>query len=122
MDDPNRILEYIEFMRQMAREIERLDQKIEWINAEEALFNFPQSTYPSVSELRNEVIVPFYQLIYKAYQWQRDFNVWMDGPFEFLDSAVVESKTGEYLQDFSKISKTYKTKIKMQAGTKTLFT
>ncbi|KAL7306450.1 hypothetical protein TKK_0001865 [Trichogramma kaykai] len=114
MDDAKRIGEYIEFMRKFVRGLEYMDASVKWINSEEDLFGFPRSTYPRIDELRNEIISPFYQLISKAYQWQRDVGVWLDGPFENLDPDVVEKKTGEYLQDFTKIGKAYKTKIKMQ--------
>ncbi|CAB0032367.1 unnamed protein product [Trichogramma brassicae] len=100
MDDAKRIGEYIEFMRTFVRGLEYMDASVKWINSEEDLFGFPRSTYPRIDEL--------------PYQWQRDVGVWLDGPFENLDPDVVEKKTGEYLQDFTKIGKAYKTKIKMQ--------
>ncbi|OXU22263.1 hypothetical protein TSAR_003308 [Trichomalopsis sarcophagae] len=116
MDDAGRIAEYIEYMRKFARDLDRMTDQVEWINREERLFEFPETTYPRIAELRDVAIMPFYGLIYRAHQWQRDLGVWMDGPFEYLDSNVVDSKTTEYFQDFSKTSKAFKTKIKMQAA------
>lgn len=114
MDDATRISEYIEFMRKFGRELDRMDSEMTWINREEGYFGFPQTTYPRVLELRDTLILPFYSLIYRAYQWQRDKNVWLDGPFEYLDSNDVDNKTTEFFQDFSKNIKAFKTKIKMQ--------
>lgn len=112
MDDGKRIGEYIEFMRKFVRCLDRMDEQIEWINREEKLFQFPLSVYPKIKELK-EIILPYYSLIYRAHQWKRDLAVWLDGPFEYLDAINIENKTTEYFTDFSKISKTYKTKIKM---------
>lgn len=116
MDDAKRIKEYIEDMRKMVRQLERMEQKAEWINAEEALFQFPLTLYPRIKELR-ENILPFYNLIYRGYQWQRDRGIWLDGPFEYLDVQHIENKLNQYLTDFVKINKQYKTRIKMQLAT-----
>lgn len=113
MDDAERIKEYIEDMRKMVRQLKRMEQKAEWINTEEALFQFPLSIYPHIKELK-EIILPFYALIYRGYQWQRDRRVWLDGPFEYLDVQHIEDKLNQYLIDFTKTNKQYKTRIKMQ--------
>lgn len=113
MDDAERIKEYIEDMRKMVRQLKRMEQTAERINTEEALFQFPLSTYPRIKELK-EIILPFYDLIYRGYQWQRDRNVWLDGPFEYFDVQHIEDKLNRYLIDFSKTNKQYKTRIKMQ--------
>jgi hypothetical protein len=114
MDDANRIHEYIQYMRNFAYELERMSFEVQWINNEEQLFQFPETTYPRLAELKDNIMIPFYDLLYRGYRWQRDVSVWLDGPFEYLDSSIVDNKTTEYFQSFSKISKTFKTKIKMQ--------
>lgn len=113
MDDINRVFEYMEDLRKLVRGLDRMDKRAEWINNEEGLFKFPQTSYPRVKELK-DIILPYYMLMYRARQWQRDVGVWLDGPFEYLDSNLIESKTTDYFTDFTKINKTYKTKIKMQ--------
>jgi len=113
MDDAKRINEYLENIRKMVRQLERMEQKAKWINAEEALFQFPFTLYPRIKELR-EIILPFYNLIYRGYQWQRDRRIWLDGPFEYLDVQHIEDKLNQYIIDFTKINKQYKTRIKMQ--------
>lgn len=114
MDDGERIGDYIEFMRKFVRSLDRMDEQIEWINSEEGHFQFPLSVYPKVKELK-EIILPYYSLIYRAYQWKRDKGVWLDGPFEYLDAVSIENRTTEYFNDFSKTSKTYRTKIDLFA-------
>nr|XP_034175500.1 dynein heavy chain 12, axonemal isoform X3 [Osmia lignaria] len=113
MNDANRIHEYIEYMRKFARDLDRADERVTWINEEEKLFQYAVSQYPRIKELK-ENIMPYYDLIYRGFQWQRHRDVWLDGPFEYLDSNVIENKTTEYFTDFNKINKQYKTKIKME--------
>ncbi|XP_019696725.1 dynein heavy chain 7, axonemal [Harpegnathos saltator] len=93
-----------------------MEQRAEFINAEESLFQFPLTQYPRIQELR-ENILPFYSLIYRGYQWQRDRGVWLDGPFEYLDVQHVENKINQYLIDFGKSYKLFKTRIKLQIAT-----
>nr|XP_033342927.1 dynein heavy chain 12, axonemal isoform X1 [Megalopta genalis]XP_033342928.1 dynein heavy chain 12, axonemal isoform X2 [Megalopta genalis] len=116
MDDATRICEYIEFMRKFARDLDRMDVRVKWINDEEMLFKYPLSQYPRIKELKDN-IMPYYNLIYRGYQWQRHLGVWLDGPFEYLDSSDIENKTTEYFSDFTKISKQYRTRIKMELAT-----
>lgn len=113
MDNVERIKEYIEDMRKMVCQLKHMEQKAEWINAEEALFKFPLTLYPRIKELK-ENILPFYALIHRGYQWQRDRKVWLDGAFEFLDVEHIENKLNLYLNDFTKTSKQFKTKIQLQ--------
>ena len=116
MDDASRISEYIEDMRKIIRGLDRMEEQAAWINGEEKLFKFPLTPYPKIKELK-DIIMPFYELIYRAYQWQRNCGVWCDGPFEYIDANIIENKTLDYYTDFNKISKTYRTKIKMDIAT-----
>lgn len=45
-------------------------------------------------------------------RWVRYYNVWMDGPFEYLEPEFVEETTDEYHKEFIKVQKYYKNKIK----------
>ncbi|XP_076756861.1 dynein heavy chain at 62B [Xylocopa sonorina] len=116
MDDASRIREYIEYMRKFARSFDRMDERVKSINDEESLFQYPPSQYPRINELK-ENVMPYYELIYRGYQWQRHRDVWLDGPFEYLDSNDIENKTTDYFADFNKISKQYRTRIKMELAT-----
>lgn len=113
MDDAERIREYIEDMRKFARDLDRMDERVKSINDEETLFQYPLSEYPRIAELK-ENIIPYYALIYRGYQWQRHRDVWLDGPFEYLEATDVDDKTSAYFSDFTRISKQYRTKIKME--------
>lgn len=113
MDDAERIRDYIEDMRKMVCQLKRMEEKAEWINAEEALFKFPLTLYPRIKEVK-ENIFPFYSLIYRGHQWQRDRKVWLDGAFESLDVEHIDNKLDRYLTDFIKTSKQYRTKLQLQ--------
>ncbi|XP_034943575.1 dynein heavy chain 12, axonemal [Chelonus insularis] len=113
MDDADRIREYIEDMRKFTLALEKFDEQVKWINSEESLFGFPQTVYPGILVL-NKLITPFYQLIYLALKWQRESGAWLDGPMEYLDGNIIETRTAEYYAEFSKISKSFRAKLKHQ--------
>ncbi|OAD53307.1 Dynein heavy chain 7, axonemal [Eufriesea mexicana] len=112
MDDINKIGEYVEYYKGILKQINQINYEMQKINKEETLFKFPETEFSNAIELY-EIIISFYDLIYIIYQWQRDNSVWLDGPFECLDAVVIESKTLNYFEKITEISKTFKTKIKM---------
>ncbi|KAK2581073.1 hypothetical protein KPH14_006115 [Odynerus spinipes] len=116
MDDANRVMEYIEDMRNFMRGLDRMDEQAEWINSEESLFSFPLTEYPLINELK-DIIMPYYEMIYRACDWQRFRDVCLDGPFEYLDGYVIDTKCNDLFMNFTKTTKQYKTKIKLQLAT-----
>nr|XP_031831701.1 dynein heavy chain 3, axonemal-like [Nomia melanderi] len=120
MDDINRIGEYIEYYKGILKEVNKIDIEMQRINEEEKLFKFPETEFPKVIELR-EVIIPFHDLICTICQWQKDNNVWLDGPFEWLDSTIIKKKTLHYFETITDMNKTFKTKIKMDLSTNKCF-
>ncbi|XP_058790035.1 dynein axonemal heavy chain 7-like [Phymastichus coffea] len=111
MDDTKRVFEYREFLAAILTKIYQIDNQIESINCEEKLFKFPETTFPKVDEIK-EVMHSFCSLIHVIYQWQKDYEVWMDGPFEYLDANLIEMKTTDYFTKITEMHKTYKVKIK----------
>lgn len=114
MDDVDRVGEYAEHYKDLMKKYERMSSEMQVINSEERLFKFPETEFPKIGELK-ETIVPFYTLIRTIHQWQRDYSVWLNGPFECLDASVIEKKTMSYLDEITDISKTMKSRIKMDA-------
>ncbi|XP_029676723.1 dynein heavy chain 7, axonemal-like [Formica exsecta] len=112
MDDISRIGEYVEHYKDLIKKYKRMDNEMQVINSEEKLFKFPETEFSKIAELR-ETIVPFYTLIQTVYQWQRNNSVWLNGPFECLEAAVIEKKTMNYLDEITEMSKTMKSRIKM---------
>ncbi|XP_014210223.1 dynein heavy chain 7, axonemal-like [Copidosoma floridanum] len=111
MDDANRILEYKEFLISILKKISLLDNHISGINNEEKLFKFPETTFPKVDEVK-EVMSSFCSLIHVISQWQRNYGVWMDGPFEYLDAQLIREKTDSYFNKITEMHRAYKVKIK----------
>lgn len=111
MDDAKRVDDYREFLTGILKKINHIDNQIELINIEEKLFKFPETTFSKVDEIK-EVMSSFCSLIHIIYQWQKDNEVWMDGPFEYLNPQAIKQKTEVYLDKITEVHKTYKVKIK----------
>lgn len=45
-------------------------------------------------------------------EWLRNYYVWMDGPFEYLNARHVEKLVQNFQAEFEKIQKNYRNKIK----------
>ncbi|XP_032675191.1 dynein heavy chain 7, axonemal-like isoform X1 [Odontomachus brunneus] len=112
MDDVSRVGEYAEHYKNLMKKYDYMNGEMQVINSEERLFKFPETEFPKINELK-ETIVPFYTLICAIHQWQRDNSVWLNGPFECLDASVIEKKTVNYLDKITEMSKTMKSRIKM---------
>lgn len=112
MDNINRIEEYVEYYKGLLKQINQIKQEMQRINEEETLFKFPETEFSNVIELY-EIIISFHDLIYVIYQWQRDYSVWLDGPFECLDAVIIKNKTLNYFEKVTEMSKMFRTKIKM---------
>lgn len=113
MDDIDRTLEYLEYLRKLVHRLDDCDKLVTWINNEEITFKFPITTYPDLEELK-DFILPFHALIYLLHKWRRSYYTWMDGVFEYLDHEKVEQDHDFYYKEFLKISKNYRNKIKQQ--------
>lgn len=111
MDDLNNVSQYVEFIRQFVKKLYIFDEDKAWINKEESLFKFQLSDFPLLDDLRN-YIMPFYDLIYMCYKWQRNYYTWMDGQFEYLNGPLIEKITEDNLKEVTKMNKVYKNKIR----------
>lgn len=45
-------------------------------------------------------------------EWLRNYYVWMDGPFEYLDAKHIENLAKHFHVEFEKTQKYYRNKIK----------
>ncbi|XP_028982603.1 dynein heavy chain 7, axonemal-like [Diachasma alloeum] len=116
MDDANRVHEYIEFLKLLVSKVQEVDDEIRTINHEEKLFKFPETAFPRVDEIK-DVVLPFYNLNKMIFLWRRHNSVWLDGPFEYIDSSQVEKITLHYFEEFTELNKTMKTRIKLDMTT-----
>ncbi|XP_055593622.1 dynein axonemal heavy chain 12 [Uranotaenia lowii] len=111
MTDSDKLRNYVMLLQSYIDQIFVFEDYVKWINKEEVLFKFPKSQYPVLSAIKT-FVVPFYKLVRLCMRWLRFYNVWMDGPFEYLEPHFVESKTEEFLKDFQKTQKYYRNRIK----------
>lgn len=58
--------------------------------------------------------VILFDFVYFSYcvRWVRHFEVWMDGPFEYLLPVFVEEAIENYSKEFLKMQKAYRNRIK----------
>lgn len=138
MSETDKLRSYHSTLRVYIDEISCFEDYIQWINKEEKLFKLPVSQYPVLDELKNYVI-PFaklvkyelllchisyhssvfhfyWQLFYASNRlsidWLRYYYIWMDGPFEYLESNLIESTVKMHEQEFEKTQKYYRNRIK----------
>lgn len=106
--------EYRALLQKYIDKLKYFDDTVAWINKEEVLFKMPRSSYNILTVMKN-FVYPFYDLIVTCIKWLRYYNVWMYGPFEYLEPKFVEETTEEYLKEFQKHQKFFRNKIKLDA-------
>jgi len=96
-----RFLEQIEDYREETRKLRRrlleFGEEAAWINSEEALFQFPLSTYPELDELKN-CLLPVWGLLGLCQSWRTTLCKWMDGAFDELDAESIQETTNAMLK------------------------
>ncbi|CAB0041012.1 unnamed protein product [Trichogramma brassicae] len=111
MDDASRVSEYRDFLAGILARIEEISGRCEQANAEERLFKFPETSFPKVEEIK-ETVSSFSSLVRLICKWQKERAVWLDGPFEYLDSELIATQTEHYTQRLTDGHRVYKLKIK----------
>ncbi|CAB4066117.1 DNAH [Lepeophtheirus salmonis] len=119
-------------VRQIQNKLKKLDETIKWINLEEALFKFPQTTYSEVENM-NINIDPYCRLFTTVLKWQKAEKKCTDGAFLDLDASQIENSINEFMEqvllftyynpvlikfilsEMSKLQKLFKLKFKQQA-------
>ena len=89
--------------------LKSIEDTICWINQEEALFKFPQSSYPDVGDVNTiqsgegkmkSNIDPYARLFTTVLKWQKAEKKWTDGSFLELNAEQIEAD----INAFSKYS------------------
>ncbi|KAL7298528.1 hypothetical protein TKK_0008306 [Trichogramma kaykai] len=111
MDDAARVHEYRDFLGRILARIEEISERCERANAEERLFKFPETSFPKIEEIK-ETVSSFGSLVRLICRWRKERAVWLDGPFEYLDSELIERQTEHYTQRLTESQRVYKLKIK----------
>lgn len=112
MCDLEKFSEYFGILHNLMEQLTVFDNYVDWINKEEKLYKFPKSTYPILEDIK-QFIIPFADLIHTCMKWQRYLNMWMDGPFEYLDPVIVTETVEKYHADFEEKQKYYRNRIKV---------
>ncbi|XP_030765059.1 dynein heavy chain 12, axonemal [Sitophilus oryzae] len=119
MDDFNRCRQYVNQIKVHLVVLRDLRQKITWIVKEQQCLGFTVSIFKTVEQVENW-IYPFFHLIKVCMNIQRHIDVWLDGPFEFLDYEDTERRVDDYMKELLKIQKTYRMKLRQASSEDTL--
>lgn len=111
MCELDKFREYYCLLQNVIEQLTVFDNYVSWINKEEKLYKFPRSNYPTLDEIK-QFVIPFSHLMKICIKWQRYYNVWMDGPFEYLDPKFVAEAVEEYFLKFEETQKYYRNRIK----------
>lgn len=114
MTETEKFNEYRSLLQKYIDKLDVFDDYVQWINKEEILFKFPVSKY-HVLESMKSFVKPFYTLMVKCIKWVRYYNVWMYGPFEYLEPKFVEQTAEDYLKEFQRTLKAFRNRIKLDA-------
>ncbi|XP_018571400.1 dynein heavy chain 12, axonemal [Anoplophora glabripennis] len=111
MDDVERAREYVHQMKIFLAKLKELREKIVWINKEQQCLGFNVSPFKNVEELEN-FVYPFFHLLKVCLNIRRHVNVWLDGPFEFLNFEDTDELVENYMKELLKIQKNYRIKLR----------
>ena len=110
--------------RLLQNKLKSLENTICWVNEEEALFKFPQTSYQDVGDISTissgegkmkAEIEPYARLFNTVLKWQKAEKKWMDGAFLDLNSHQITSDIDEFSVEMVKLQKLFKSKFKQAA-------
>uniref|UniRef100_A0A673A977 Dynein axonemal heavy chain 12 n=1 Tax=Sphaeramia orbicularis TaxID=375764 RepID=A0A673A977_9TELE len=105
----NLMQQYVADIRTVQKLLRDAEETIEFINKEEALYKWEQTSYPEVAVIR-ESIEPYQKLFGLVLKWQRAETRWMDGSFQTLDGESMEVEVDEFFRDIFKMLKFFQQK------------
>uniref|UniRef100_A0A8C2FZU5 Dynein axonemal heavy chain 12 n=1 Tax=Cyprinus carpio TaxID=7962 RepID=A0A8C2FZU5_CYPCA len=103
--------QYASDVRTVQKRIQDIEESIVFINKEEALYKWDQTTYPEVDVIK-ESIEPYQKLFNLVLKWQRTRKRWMDGSFLDLNGESIELEVEEYIREIYKMQKFFQQKHK----------
>ncbi|XP_057312411.1 dynein axonemal heavy chain 12-like isoform X2 [Hydractinia symbiolongicarpus] len=104
--DMDMMVQYLKDVQSVQKKVAELVETIDFINVEEDLFKWEQTTYPDI-EFITISIEPYQKLFSTVVKWQRCEKKWMDGAFLELDAEGIESEVDEFSRDVYKMVKTF---------------
>ncbi|KAF2362404.1 Dynein heavy chain domain-2 [Trinorchestia longiramus] len=117
LEEPNEasmVAKYMKEVHKIKGRLQQVEDLIEWVNAEEALFKLPTSSYPLLATLKG-TLVPYSELFTLVLTWRSYEKRWMDGDFRALDPNFIDAETGRINTVLERLKKTFTTTFKQQA-------
>ncbi|TRZ01398.1 hypothetical protein DNTS_018422, partial [Danionella cerebrum] len=105
------VQQYASDVRTVQKRIQDIEESIDFINKEEALYKWEKTSYPEVGVIK-ETIEPYQKLFNFVLKWQRARKKWMDGSFLELNGEKIEQEIEEYLREIYKMLKFFQQKQK----------
>ncbi|XP_021325607.1 dynein axonemal heavy chain 12 isoform X2 [Danio rerio] len=105
------IQQYAADVRTVLKRLQDIEESIDFINKEEALYQWEKTSYPEV-EVIKESIEPYQKLFTLVLKWQRTRKKWMDGSFLDLNGESIELEVEEYVREMYKMLKFFQQKQK----------
>ncbi|KAG7472883.1 hypothetical protein MATL_G00114010 [Megalops atlanticus] len=103
--------QYVSDVKALQRRLQEVEDSIAFINREEQLYEWEQTSYPTVETIR-ERIEPYQKLFSLVLRWQRAEKKWMDGSFLDLNGESMEVEVDEFFREVYKMLKFFKQRQK----------
>ncbi|XP_020624937.1 dynein heavy chain 12, axonemal-like [Orbicella faveolata] len=104
--DMDMMMQYVKEVQTVQKKLTDSVEAIGFINEEEELFKWEQTTYPEVEAI-TKAIEPYQKLFTTIVKWQRAEKKWMDGAFLELNAEATEAEVEEYGREMYKIAKVF---------------
>ena len=82
------------------------------INQRETLLAVPKTQFSELSVILDD-LKPLYELWVVASRFAKVFPEWVEGKFETLDAAEIESKVDEWINELKRLEKTQLVTVNM---------
>ncbi|RMX38335.1 hypothetical protein pdam_00005508 [Pocillopora damicornis] len=104
--DMDTMMQYVKEVQSVQKKLSECVDAIGFINEEEDLFKWEQTSYPDVESI-TKAIEPYQKLFTTTVKWQRAEKKWMDGAFLELNAEATEAEVEEYGREMYKITKVF---------------
>ncbi|XP_053173949.1 dynein axonemal heavy chain 12 [Scomber japonicus] len=101
--------QYVADVRTVQKLLQEAEETIDYINKEEAFYEWEQTFYPEVEVIKDS-IEPYQKLFGFILTWHRTENRWMDGSFQDLNGESMEVKVDEFFREIFKMLKFFQQK------------
>ncbi|KXS15928.1 hypothetical protein M427DRAFT_111568 [Gonapodya prolifera JEL478] len=97
---------YLKQAQKLQAKLEGASERAQTLNKEEKLFGWETTSFPMLEQVIAK-LAPFLSLYQLSVEFQKNWNVWMNGPFLKLDPEVVEVEVGNMFRAVYKLCSTF---------------